>query len=207
MPVVGLTVLEAAFVRAFLTGRPGVRGNATQAAIAAGYSPRSARRQASDLWTRPHVQAAIAARLQRAELRADEILAEIRAVALSRLNRVGSWGPDGVTLIPSDSLEDADIAAIAEVTDHTRSRVEGEGTTILDRQVRVKLHDKVEALRLAAKVLGLLKDKVELEVPSLLPSGFFAAVVTGDLSKLPPAFREPPPSADGERMGGPEPPR
>jgi hypothetical protein len=151
-------------------------------------------------------------------LRADAVLAEIRAVAFARLTRVASWGPDGVVLIPSDQLEDDDVAAVAEVIDHTRRRVvmadapaprpdgaepAGPQVAIEDRQIRLKLFDKVEALRLAAKALGLLKDRVELEAPSLFPPGYFAAIVTGQLDKLPPAFRSMPP--DGERTGGPEP--
>jgi hypothetical protein len=126
------------------------------------------------------------------------------------MRRVASWGPDGVVILPSDGLSDEDDAAVAEVIDHTRTRVltgevpAADGTApqdltkpgvepriqIEDRQIRVKLHDKVEALRLAAKALGLLKDKVEVEVSGLYPPGFFEAVVSGDLSKLPPKYRE-----------------
>lgn len=196
-----LSVMQATFVRHYLAGRPGVRGNATKSAVAAGYSGQSGQK----VLLHPRVRAALEDENERAGLRAQEILAEIRAVALSRMDGIASWGPEGVVIKPHEQLDPEDLAAVAEVRDHTRRRVvmaeepaagAAPSVVIEDREVRVKLHDKVEALRLAAKVLGLLKDKVELEVPSLFPAGFFAAVVTGDVSKLPPAFRTLPPAEE-----------
>lgn len=197
---VWLSVMQATFIRHYLAGRPGVRGNATKSAIAAGYSGQSGQK----VLLHPRVRAALTDENERAGIRAQEILAEIRAVALSRMDGIASWGPDGVVIKPHEQLDPEDLAAVAEVRDHTRRRVvmadepagAAPSVVIEDREVRVKLHDKVEALRLAAKVLGLLKDKVELEVPSLFPAGFFAAVVTGQLDKLPPAFRTPLPPAE-----------
>ena len=55
-----LSAREAAFVRHFLGGDSGIRGNGTRAAIAAGYAPRSAGVQAHALLKRPKIQQAVA---------------------------------------------------------------------------------------------------------------------------------------------------
>jgi hypothetical protein len=55
---------------------------------------------------------------------------------------------------------------------------------VLDRQVRVKLHDKLGALTILAKHLGLLRAPEEAKERPLFPKGFFAALITGDPSKL-----------------------
>jgi phage terminase small subunit len=110
---------------------------------------------------KPRVRKAIADYHARADITVERVLEEIRRVAFSRMGDFADWGPDGVTLRASQELTEAQAACVAEVADHTRTRVvAGEGgrprVQVEDRQIRIKLHDKIEALRLAAKVLGLL---------------------------------------------------
>jgi len=86
-----LTERQRRFVVAF-TGE--AMGNQTQAAIIAGYSPKTARFQASDLLTRPHIQEAVLARQTRLETKADikdsRILEELAEVAYTKVEIKGN---------------------------------------------------------------------------------------------------------------------
>jgi len=62
------------------------------------------------------------------------------------------WGPNGVTLIDSDSLTEAQALAVEEVSES----ITKEGGT-----VKFKLHSKVRALELGAKILKMVSDKAE----------------------------------------------
>ena len=160
-----LSAREAAFVRHYLAGRSGVRGNGTQAAIAAGYAPRSAGVQAHALLKRPKIQRAVAARCARADITVDRVLEELRRVAFSDMGDVATWGPEGVELKASAELPDDVAPAVADVIEHRTRRVTtratpavgqpgepsyqppGEVTTVTEeRKTRIKLHDKIAAL-------------------------------------------------------------
>ena len=54
-----LTEREAALVRNYIGGDPGIRGNGTQAAIKAGYSPKTASRIASKTLQKRNVRLAM----------------------------------------------------------------------------------------------------------------------------------------------------
>jgi hypothetical protein len=94
-------------------------------------------------------------------------LRELARVSFSEITDYAAWGADGqVTLVPSAILPPDAAAAVREV----RRTPEGE--------LLVKLHDKVAALGLLAKVRGLLRDRVEhtgpgggpIEVVALTPA-------------------------------------
>jgi KaiC protein/terminase small subunit-like protein len=122
----------------------------------------------------------------------ERVLEEIRRIAFSDLRQIAEWdGSDGIRLTRSDTLTDEAAACIAEVVDHSKSPIERGGdqahpehVEILDRHVKVKLHDKLEALNLLAKHLGLLKEPEAAQNRPLFPRGFFAALITRDPSKL-----------------------
>jgi phage terminase small subunit len=114
-----LTEQEERFVRAYVLGKPGVAGNGTKAAQAAGYSPRSATMQGSRLIRRANVQRAIhAMKLQRVkqevataqerDLVASTILRNpheesyVRLLAIKELNKVE--GRHSVKLIHEGTL-------------------------------------------------------------------------------------------------------
>lgn len=79
---VPLTARQEAFAREYLIDLCG-----TQAAIRAGYSPRTARQMGTENLTKPSVQAAIAAgqraRAQRTEITSDRVLKEICSIAIA----------------------------------------------------------------------------------------------------------------------------
>ena len=77
-PVTGLSFKVAAFVQEYL-----IDLNGTQAAVRAGYSPRTAKTQGSFLLTKPDVQLALqkfaAARTERTQIDQDWVLDNLRA--------------------------------------------------------------------------------------------------------------------------------
>jgi phage terminase small subunit len=81
-----LSPKQATFVREYL-----VDLNATQAAIRAGYSPKTARVQASDLLTKPDIQEAVRAgqdkRAARLELKAEDVLRELQSIAMAEVDQ------------------------------------------------------------------------------------------------------------------------
>lgn len=74
-----LTEKQQRFVAEYM-----VDSNATQAAIRAGYSSRTAKQQGSDLLTKPDVQAALAqlkdAQAERLQISADDVLRDLQRV-------------------------------------------------------------------------------------------------------------------------------
>jgi phage terminase small subunit len=187
-----LSAREAAFVRHYLAGRSGVLGNGTQAAIAAGYASRSAAVQAHALLRKPKIQEALAARYARADITVDRVLEELRRVAFSDMRAFAEWGPDGLTLKASADLADEAAPAVAEVIEHRRTRKVRSGggkdsqtaQVVEERHVRIKLHDKLQALTTIAKHLGVLRDRPDEPERPLFPRGFFAAAITGDVDKI-----------------------
>src|SRR3954468_3995395 len=134
--------------------------NATQAAVRAGYSARSAYSTGERLLTNANVAAAIAeaqaARSRRTEVTADRVVLELARVAFGDPRRVVSWGPGGVRLRPSAELADEEAAIVAEV---------GETTTKEGGSLRVKTVDKLGALRLLGQHLGMFGEKVDRLAP------------------------------------------
>ncbi len=137
--------------------------NATQAAIRAGYSKKTARSVGQENLTKPDIAAAItkamAERAARTQISADQTLRELARIAFADIRTCVQWGPNGVKVRNSNDLSDDDAAAVAEVVE-TRTRH--------GRTTRVKLHDKLNALNQIARHLGLFEWKPEQEqVPGL----------------------------------------
>lgn len=130
--------------------------NATQAAIRAGYSPESAASIGSENMQKPDIRAridkAIAERSKRTGANADRVIRELARVAFINANDVIDI--DSATL-KADACED-DTAAIASVKVKTIPTADGEG---VEREI--KLADKLKALELLGKHLGMFTDKVE----------------------------------------------
>jgi phage terminase small subunit len=133
--------------------------NATQAALRAGYKPSYAE-SAHKLLRRPDIAAALeealAERRKQTLITADRVLEEYARIAFADLRRVASWGPGGVKLREDANLSEADVAAIAEVTQSSGTRT------------RVKLHDKRAALDSIARHLGLFTPRPPAYDPKAL---------------------------------------
>lgn len=149
MPKSKLTPKQARFVDEYI-----IDLNATQAAIRAGYAARSADVTGARLLGNARLQAALQkaqARLARKiEVTQERIVDELRKIGFSDMSRFARWGPRGVELKSSDELDADSAACVSEVSETDNG------------SVKFKLHDKVAALNLLAKHLGMLKEKVEL---------------------------------------------
>lgn len=161
-----LTPKQAAFVEQYL-----VDLNATQAAIRAGYSRRSARAIGQENLTKPDVQAAITAaqqaRSERVSVTADRVLEELAALAFTNLRDVATWGAEGgLDLRASDDLAPAEAAALREVK-LTRTTYRNKDGGETERETReVKMHDKLQAVVQIGKHLGMWPSKVEHSGPN-----------------------------------------
>lgn len=144
-----LTPKQQAFVDQYL-----VDLNATQAAIRAGYSAQNAAKIASELLDKTRVAEAVAQakakRSAKVGLTAERVLEEYARIAFSDMGDFAAWDADGVTFMPSSSVDTRIISEVKETP------MKGGG-----KALGIKLHDKVAALNAVAKHLGMLPDKVE----------------------------------------------
>lgn len=147
-----LTPKQQRFVEEYL-----VDLNATQAAIRAGYSPKTANEQGARLLANVSVQAAIQeamkSREQRTEVTQDRVVKELAKIAFGDPRNVMSWGPSGVKLKASTELTDDEAAFVSEVS---------ETTTEHGGSLKLKTNDKLKALELLGRHIGMFKEKVEV---------------------------------------------
>ena len=129
--------------------------NATQAAIRAGYSPDTANEQGSRLLANVNIKNTvdklIAERSRRTGINADRVIREIAKIAFVNAGEI----VDLDTALLMDKISDDDTAAIQSV------KVKTFGEDGVEREV--KLADKLKALELLGKHLGLFKDKLEVD--------------------------------------------
>lgn len=153
-----LTPRQALFCQEYL-----VDLNATQAAIRAGYSPKSSQQQSAALLLNPMVSAEIAvgrARISdRLEVTQERVVREFARLAFLDIRK--AFNPDG-TLKPVRDLDDDTAAAIAGL--EVESLYEGKGADReeVGRLHKVKLADKKGALDSLAKHLGMFIERTEL---------------------------------------------
>ncbi len=150
-----LTAKQKRFVEEYL-----IDLNATQAAIRAGYSPNSARDIGSENLTKPHIRArideALAERSKRTGINADRVVRELARIAF--VNAADVINFDTATL--SENASEDDTAAIASVRVKTIPTDAGEG---VEREIR--MCDKLKALELLGKHLGMFNNDPESNVP------------------------------------------
>lgn len=132
--------------------------NATQAAIRAGYSPKSAKEQGAKLLTKTNIRAyvdgEIAKRSRRTGINQDRVVRELARLAF--VNATDVVDAASARLLEGASRDDT--AAIASV------KVKS-GEDFTEREI--KMADKLKALELLGRHLGMFQDKarITLEVP------------------------------------------
>lgn len=146
-----LTLKQKAFVDQYL-----IDLNGAQAAIRAGYSEASAKEIAAENLTKPNVQAYLALCMRQRETRTmitqDKVIAELAKVAFGKMRNLMDWGPNGVQLKDSDDLTEDDTAMVAEIS---------ESTSLHGGSIKVRTYDKIKALELLGKNMGMFKDVTE----------------------------------------------
>lgn len=133
--------------------------NATQAAIRAGYSPKTANEQGSRLLANVSIQnkigKAMAERSKRTGVNQDRVIQELARVAF--VNPKNVINTKTGEILP-EATED-DLACIQSVK--IKKTATARSTTI---EREVKMADKMRALELLGKHLGMYKDKIEQQL-------------------------------------------
>lgn len=148
-----LTVKQRMFVEEYL-----IDLNATQAAIRAGYSAKTADQQGSRMLANVKVQQAIAERMaersKRTGVNQDRVVLELSKIAFLKMTDV----VDRNGAIKQDASED-DLACIESIK-YKESDNEYGGS--VEREVKVA--SKLKALELLGKHLGVWNDKLDVNV-------------------------------------------
>lgn len=129
--------------------------NATQAAIRAGYSAKTADQQGSRMLTNVKVQQEIAEKMaersKRTGINQDRVLQEIAKLALVNIDDVVDLETGRVR----ETATKEDLACIQSIKIKP---------TEFGTEREIKFYDKKGSLELAGKHLGMFKDKAEVEV-------------------------------------------
>lgn len=152
-----LTPKQQRFVAEYL-----VDLNGKQAAIRAGYSPKTAEAQAARLLSNVKVQDAVrdamAKRERRTEVTADRVLRELAAIGFYDIADYAEINGGSVILKATADIPRDKRAAIAGIKE-TQSGVE------------VKMADKLKALELIGRHLGMYADKMDIRADVTMTDG------------------------------------
>lgn len=170
-----LTPKQARFVKEYL-----IDLNATQAAIRAGYSAKTAGAIAVENLTKPLIRDAVEKARGRTEqkldLSRDRIMREYARVAFADIRNYGEWDASGrATMKPSTDLSSDETAAISELTVTTTETRDGDVAVVS----KMKLAPKLAALDSLCKMQGYFVQRHELSGPGGTPLS-----VAVDLSSL-----------------------
>lgn len=154
-----LTPKQQAFVDEYV-----IDLNATQSAIRAGYSPRSAGAISAALLQKHEIQVALKQvqeeRSAKTKITAERVLQELARIAFfdprNMLNADGSPKP-------IQDLDDDTAAVLAGMDIAEEYEGSGEDRVFKGYTKKVKLADKVAALNLSMRHLGMLTDKLEVK--------------------------------------------
>lgn len=140
--------------------------NATQAAIRAGYSEKTARFTAAENLTKPNIQTYISElqkqQSKRTEITADRVLEELAAIAFSDRSKFSYVTNNGVRFTPTEELTDGEKRSIAGIIDGKNG-------------IEIKSYDKLRALELIGKHIGMFeKNRADQEEPE--DDGFIEAL-------------------------------
>ena len=162
---------QARFVEEYLTPGTEAYGNATQAAIRAGYSPRTAKQQGNRLLTKAHISRAVAKRREKMEKKLvttrDEIAAELYKLAFANMADYIRVSEAGDAYVDLSEMTRDQAAAVTEITVEDFMDGRGEGAREV-RRVKFKLESKRLALMDLAKLLGYADERIIVEAAERL---------------------------------------
>ena len=150
-----LTDKEKLFIIEYL-----VDFNATQAAIAAGYSKKTARQAATRLLSFVYIQDAIKIEvdkiLSNSRSLALKVVRECEKIAFGKISDIMDFDDDGVTLKSSKDIDTSTIESISFDESYTQNGV--------TRKKRVKQYSKEKALEILAKYTTLYTDAPQIDL-------------------------------------------
>lgn len=159
--------------------------NATQAAIRAGYSEKTANEQAARLLVNVSIQQMIQNRMkdreERTEITQDMVVKELAAIAFSNGSEYSKIVTKHITDETGKEVEypDVELKNTDDLTTEQKKAIASIKQTKYG--IAVETCDKVKALELLGKHLGMFKDKVEVSGTVNNP---FSALSTEQLLKL-----------------------
>lgn len=132
--------------------------NATRAALAAGYSKKSAHSTGSENLKKPEIQKRIGELVK--ELNGEDpedtirkCIAELQMIAFGDYQDFVKWDEHGIEkFVPSKELKDGQSRLVSEISE-TRTATGGSR--------KLKLHDKRWAFEMLGKYYGFLKERVD----------------------------------------------
>lgn len=157
-----LTPKQRRFVEEYL-----VDLNATQAAIRAGYSEKTAKDIGCENLAKPNIADAIAdaqkERSERTQITQDMVLQEYAKIGFSDIRKIMSWGERPVLedLAEDDDLRTYPVEMIASETIDDDTAAAVSEVSLTAQGIKVKMHDKKAALDSIGKHLGMFVDRVE----------------------------------------------
>ena len=131
---------------------------ATQAAIRAGYSKRTAGSQGDRLLKKVKIQQRIknlqSERAKRTEITSDRVLEELGKIAFSNVGDfIQMKDKDGlISMEMLDNLTKEQLACVSEITEYETDRG--------NKRFRFKLHDKIKGLELIGKHLSMFNENI-----------------------------------------------
>ena len=138
--------------------------NATQAAIRAGYSKKTAKQIGTENLGKPVLQEAIAeamkARSARTEITQDEVLRELALIGFADMGDYVTITDSGDVLLDLAGLPEGATKVIHEITQDEHREGKGEDARDL-KKTKLKLYDKRAALVDIGRHLGMFKQQHE----------------------------------------------
>lgn len=133
--------------------------NATDAAIKAGYSKKTATVIGHENLSKPYIAKEISRRLGKIQddkaSWKEDLLQMLHSVAMTKLSDFGRIGPSGMEMLEQEQIDEKKLIALQEFSVHeSNSGV----------NVRIKLSDRLKAAELLMKHMGMFVDKVEVSV-------------------------------------------
>lgn len=154
-----LTGRQRAFVEEYLRDF-----NATRAAIAAGYSARSATVIGCENLTKPNISAAIKQAIAERIMSADEVKLRLADIARGDMGDFLDINSMSFAIDLARAKDAGKTKLIKKVKQKTVTRIEKDGTEQEDNTIEIELYDAQAALNSLGKHLGLFKDTHEVEI-------------------------------------------
>lgn len=137
--------------------------NATQSAIRAGYSEKTAGSQGQRLLQNVEIQNEInainAKRSAKTGITAEKVLTELGKIAFSDLKEYLSFDENGVRFKDSEEVDGTLISEVSSQETVTRRGSGDNKEETVRVNLKMKLHDKMKALELLGKHLNIFNDK------------------------------------------------
>jgi phage terminase small subunit len=154
-----LTDKQRLFVKEYL-----VDLNATQAALRAGYSPKTAFAIGYENLTKHYIREAVEREMkkreQRIEITADRVLEEFAKIAFTNLPGIVDYSNGMMTISNFEELTDEQKACIKKFKVKTMTRLDRDGEATEVDTIELEMNDKLKALEKLGHHLGLFAPKV-----------------------------------------------